>query len=402
MTTLTLLTALGQALLVAALTFVVVCLFISHLRFAGLTRRLHTESDLPGSDALRVRVAQALGTAHRNPEPLTIVLLAPAPDANTREENGTEETEELLGLVEQRLRSLVRKRDVVMRYRDHEVALLLQTRRAHADGLVRRLLTEMTRTPYRLTSGAPATMSLQAGAASYPEDGTRAHELCNKADAALAAAVPKANTPTWPADTAAPSQPQRSAHLGPTEPGQTDQKHLLDELTGVLMEKHFGTAMQKYVAQYRREDRPAAIVCLDMDQLSRYNDQYGRATGDRLLKQMADYLQRSTREADLIARYEGDQFVIALSATAPQALTVAQRILTGLRRASFEGGGSGLRLTATLGVAAFPDHGLTAKELFASAQAALKAAKAKGRNQCLLYQEPRTRPDQIGRASDAF
>ena len=117
---------------------------------------------------------------------------------------------------------------------------------------------------------------------------------------------------------------------------------------------------------------------------------------------MADYLQSSTREAELIARYEGDQFVIALSATAPQALTVAQRILTGLRRASFEGGGSGLRLTATLGVAAFPDHGLTAKELFASAQAALKAAKAKGRNQCLLYQEPRTRPDQIGRASDAF
>ncbi len=401
MTTLTLLTALGQALLMAALTFVVVCLFISHLRFAGLTRRLHAESDLPASDVLRVRVAQALGTAHRNPEPMTVVLLAPVPGTKAHEEHGTEEREELFGLVEQRLRSLIRKRDVVMRYREHEFALLLQTRRAAADGLVRRLLVEMTRTPYRLTSGAPATMSLHAGAASYPEDGTRAQELCNKAEAALATA---SNTtgPAWPSGAAASSQPQQPAHLGPTESGSADYKHLLDELTGVLMEKHFGAAMQKYVAQYRREDRPAAIVCLDMDQLSRYNDQYGRATGDRLLKQVADYLQRTTREADLIARFEGDQFVIALSATAPQALSVAQRILAGLRRATFEGGGSGLRLTATLGVAAFPDHGLTAKELFISAQAALKAAKAKGRNQCMLYQEPRTRPDQIGRPSDAF
>ena len=402
MTTLTILTALGQALLMAALTFVVVCLVISYLRFAGLTRRLHTESDLPGSDALRVRVAQGLGTAHRNPEPLTIVLMAPAAGTNAREEHGAEETAELFGLVEQRLRSLVRKRDVVMRYRENEFALLLQARRTAADGLVRRLLTEMARTPYRLTSGVPTTLALQAGAASFPEDGTRAHELCNKADAALAAAVPNATGPTWPPGSAAPSQPPHPAHLGPTEPGQTDQKHLLDELTGVLMEKHLGTAMQKYVAQYRRDDRPAAILCLDVDQLSRYNDQYGRATGDRLLKQMADYLQRSTREADLIARYDGDQFVIALSATAPQALAIAQRILTGLRRASFEGGGSGLRLTATLGVAAFPDHGLTAKELFATAQMALKAAKAKGRNQCLLHQESRTRPDQIGKASDAF
>jgi diguanylate cyclase (GGDEF)-like protein len=117
---------------------------------------------------------------------------------------------------------------------------------------------------------------------------------------------------------------------------------------------------------------------------------------------MADYLQRCTREADLIARYEGDQFVIALSATANQALAVAQRILTGLRRATFEGGGAGLRLTATLGVAAFPDHGLTAKELFTSAQAALKTAKAKGRNQCLLHQEVRAKADQVGAASDSF
>jgi hypothetical protein len=53
-------------------------------------------------------------------------------------------------------------------------------------------------------------------------------------------------------------------------------------------------------------------------------------------------------------------------------------------------------------VAAFPDHGLTAaRKLFTSAQAALKTAKAKGRNQCLLHQEVRAKADQVGAASDA-
>lgn len=401
MTPLTILTALGQALLIAALTFGVVCGFISHLRYAGLTRRLHEASEGTGSDALRVRVAQWLGTAHRNPEPLIILLVTPADAAALAAQHTPADVAELLGLAEQRLRELVRKSDAVLRYHDQVFALLLKARRSHADLLARRLLADAARNPYRLASGAPATLNLMAGAAAFPEDGSRAQELCAKAEAALATATHGAG-PAWPPGTTAPSPPGHAAHLGPAESGQQDQRHLLDELTGVLMEKHLGTAMQKYVAQYRREDRPVAILCLDMDQLRRYNDQYGRATGDRLIRQMADYLQRCTREADLIARYEGDQFVIALSATANQALAVAQRILTGLRRATFEGGGAGLRLTATLGVAAFPDHGLTAKELFTSAQAALKAAKAKGRNQCLLHQEVRAKADQVGAASDSF
>jgi diguanylate cyclase (GGDEF)-like protein len=125
----------------------------------------------------------------------------------------------------------------------------------------------------------------------------------------------------------------------------------------VLQASRLGPALQKFVAQCRRENRPVSVVCLDVDGLRRYNDQYGRRTGDRLLRAVADLLQRITREEDLIARYEEDQFVLALSATPAQALAEAQRLLNGLRRSTFQIEGYSLRLTASLGVAGAPITG---------------------------------------------
>ena len=404
MTLLDVLIAAGQTLILVGLCFVVVCLFISHFRFQLLTRSVKAgaEEGAGRGDAFQILIARQLGTAHRNPAPFTVMMVSPEGWPSLVEQYGPVVARALVDQCEQRLGNALRRTDLVMRLRENVVALLLLAGRTAADVIGRRALAEATRESFRITNGPVLRVNLLAGAAAYPEDGDRAGGLNAKAEAALQQASGADGGPAWPSDTVAPSLPVKVTHSGAPDEDGADQKALLDELTGVLQEARMNQALHKYVAQCRRDDRLVSVFCLDVDYLRRYNDQYGRRTGDQLLRHVADYLKHNTREEDLIARHAGDQFTVALAASPEQALGVAQRVWSGLRRTAFEGSGPGLRLTVTIGVAGFPDHGLSGKELFQSAQLALRVAKSKGRNQCLLYQEAMQKLAGAGAAGDAF
>lgn len=374
-----LLSMLGQAVVMAALAFGLVCLLISHLRYQGLAG---PRSDaVPGTDTLTVLMARRMSTAHREPDPFVVMLVSANPPLDA----------DALTALAQRLRDRLREGDDVIPYREHQLAVVVPASRAAVPSMVERLVEEER-----------VAASLRIGVAAFPEDGRRTDELRRQAEAALAHSLASGQSPAWPPGSTPPAPVVAGTHTGGAAAVGAEQKVLLDELTGVLQASRLGPALQKFVAQCRRDDRPVSVVCLDVDGLRRYNDQYGRRTGDRLLRAVADLLQRITREEDLIARYEEDQFVLALSATPAQALAEAQRLLSGLRRSTFQIEGYSLRLTASLGVAGFPEHGTVARELFDAAQAALQAAKTKGRNQCLLYQASQRKPTNIGSASDAF
>lgn len=393
--------AAGQIVLVVGLCFGLICLLISHLRFQSLTRQAHVaveEGAVEGGDAFQLHIAQHLGTAHRNPAPFTVMLLAPERWHTVAEQYGRDAALEVVGLLEQRARRAVRRGDLVLRFREDVVALLLEASRTAAQAIGERVVKTCTRDACKLGSGLVLRVNAVAGAAAYPEDGDRAGELRAKAESALQHARVEGRSPQWPPDPAAPQLPQRPAHTGVVD----EQKPLLDELTGVLQESHLGNALQKYVARYWREDLPVSLLCLDVDYLRRYNDQYGRKTGDQLLRSVADFLQRSTREDDLIARWAGDQFVVALQGTGAHALGVAQRVWAAIRKTSFVGIGPGLRLTVTIGVSNVPDHGSTARHLFEAAQIALRVAKTKGRNQVLVYHHDMRQLQVAQQSIDAF
>ena len=347
-------------------------------------------------------MTQRLGTAHRNPTPFAVVLVSPGRWTELVDQHGAEAAGELLQQADKRLRSMVRRTDLVVRYSENTLGLLLLAGRTAVASIVRRVLEEVVRESFRIPNGPALRLEMLAGAAAYPEDGDRAALLRTKAEAALQQARSTGSSPQWPPDPVAASTPAPLAHSGSSEGTAPDPRTLLDPLTGVLAENQLGPALQKYVAQCRRDERPVSVICLDVDFLRRYNDQYGRRTGDQLLKHVADYLKQHTREQDLIARHSGDQFVLAMPANPTHALAVGQRLWSGLRRTAFEGSGPGLRMTVTLGVASFPDHGLIGRELYESAQLALRVAKSKGRNQCLMFQEAMRKMAAAEHAGDAF
>ena len=157
-----------------------------------------------------------------------------------------------------------------------------------------------------------------------------------------------------------------------------------DVLTSLPNRRAFNERLEHILAQYARQQVPAALILMDVDHFKKYNDSYGHPAGDDALQKVAQCLRTCLRrELDLPARLGGEEFgVLLLGVTQEQALAIAEQI-----RASFQGMGithcGNLPLgvmTMSLGVAAVSAAD-TSTTLYRRADAALYQAKAQGRNQ---------------------
>jgi diguanylate cyclase (GGDEF)-like protein len=121
-----------------------------------------------------------------------------------------------------------------------------------------------------------------------------------------------------------------------------------------------------------------SLVLLDLDRFKQLNDSAGHEAGDQALRQLADCLRREMRLADSVARYGGDEFVVILPhAGSAGALNVAERLRARIEEIHIPPFGN---LTASIGIASFPEHAKTRAELFRLADRALYDAKGAGRN----------------------
>lgn len=129
-----------------------------------------------------------------------------------------------------------------------------------------------------------------------------------------------------------------------------------------------------------------ALIYLDLDKFKPVNDAYGHAIGDELLRQAAQRLVKATRETDTVARVGGDEFVIVAAGVsdAEGSKILAARLNEEMAK-PFAIGRLTLGVSASIGVALAPDHGVEADRLMSSADAALYASKEAGRNTYRLF-----------------
>lgn len=154
----------------------------------------------------------------------------------------------------------------------------------------------------------------------------------------------------------------------------------LDSLTGAYSRGFAMAVMQRAVLKARGDAKPLAVLMLDLDHFKRINDAHGHACGDQVLRQTTQAMQSTLRAGDIVGRFGGEEFVVLLPGTdLKQAIGAAERCRAAVERMKIPDAPY-LSVTASVGVAAFPDHAEDLDGLLKAADDAMYAAKAKGRN----------------------
>ena len=161
-----------------------------------------------------------------------------------------------------------------------------------------------------------------------------------------------------------------------------------DELTGLHNLRYFNEFLSHEISRSDQYLSGVSLVLIDIDDFKSYNDNLGHPAGNEALASIATLITESLREVDVAARYGGEEFAVVAPETSKLgALLVAERISDRIAAHVFPGeeGQPGGRLTASLGVAAYPADASSAEELVRCADQALYRGKSKGKNQVRLY-----------------
>jgi diguanylate cyclase (GGDEF)-like protein len=159
-----------------------------------------------------------------------------------------------------------------------------------------------------------------------------------------------------------------------------------DPLTGLHNRRYLDAALPRELQRADRHGHAVAVVMLDMDYFKRFNDSFGHDAGDKLLWEMGNLLRTHTRGEDIACRYGGEEFVLIIPGVSLSAgIQRMEQLRASVQQLTITYQGQSLgTVTLSLGVAVYPDHGITAEELLRAADAALYKAKADGRNRVVV------------------
>ncbi|WP_018347904.1 GGDEF domain-containing protein [Longispora albida] len=156
-----------------------------------------------------------------------------------------------------------------------------------------------------------------------------------------------------------------------------------DPLTGLANYRHLEESLRLEVDRTSRLGLPLVIAVLDLDRFKEVNDSHGHPAGDAVLVEVARRLEREIREVDRAFRQGGEEFVLLLPETdLAGGVAVAERLGSALRDSAvlIEPSGIAIKVTVSIGLAVYPEHGETGTSVLAAADDALYAAKAAGRD----------------------
>jgi two-component system, cell cycle response regulator len=167
-----------------------------------------------------------------------------------------------------------------------------------------------------------------------------------------------------------------------------DQRHLAttDVLTGLRTRRFFGAQLPLEITKAHRAGSSLAVLIVDVDHFKSINDRYGHPAGDRVLVEVARRLRDAVRHADFIARYGGEEFALVVPGVSPQELaSIGERLRTQVACSPIVvSPDEWVHVTVSVGTAGYPRHGESPADLITTADRALYAAKAQGRDRVVV------------------
>jgi len=162
------------------------------------------------------------------------------------------------------------------------------------------------------------------------------------------------------------------------------RQSVTDSLTTLFNRRYLDETLKRELYRAQRKKQPLAVIMLDLDHFKRINDTYGHDVGDAVLRMVAQQIRNNIRESDLACRFGGEELVIVLGeCDVESALQRAETIRKAIAALEIDHGDHSIMVTASFGVAVYPEHGAEAQDLLQAADQALYEAKHAGRNRIL-------------------
>jgi diguanylate cyclase (GGDEF)-like protein len=163
---------------------------------------------------------------------------------------------------------------------------------------------------------------------------------------------------------------------------KSQELSVTDDLTHLYNVRYQNAALRREVSRSRRYRVPVSLIFLDLDGFKSVNDRHGHLWGSRTLIEVGAVIRSVVREIDVVSRFGGDEFTVILPQTdARGARVIAERLRQRIAATVFlRAHGLEVKLTASFGIATYPDHGRTEEDLVNRADQAMYAAKEAGKN----------------------
>jgi diguanylate cyclase (GGDEF)-like protein/PAS domain S-box-containing protein len=164
------------------------------------------------------------------------------------------------------------------------------------------------------------------------------------------------------------------------------EQSIRDPLTGLYNRRYMEEALKQQLSRVTRHLHPLAIIMIDIDHFKDFNDKYGHAAGDVLLRELGRLLQSHVRGEDIACRYGGEEFILIMPDVSQEiAQHRAERLCRDVRQFQLQDGEQSYSgITLSLGVALYPLHGRNMETVLRAADFALYKAKQQGRNQVIV------------------
>ena len=162
---------------------------------------------------------------------------------------------------------------------------------------------------------------------------------------------------------------------------KTEELAITDSLTGLYVHRYFKERLTEEFNLCKEEESKLSILMLDIDHFKDYNDKYGHAAGDKVLKGITDIMRGNTAEIDILARYGGEEFVVLFPGEGKRkAKSIAENIRKDIESTPFILRRQETKITISAGVASFPDDASNEEDLLKKMDFSLYKAKKEGRN----------------------
>ena len=166
---------------------------------------------------------------------------------------------------------------------------------------------------------------------------------------------------------------------------ELEEENRRDTLTGAYNRLYFDEVLEGMINDSMADQEPLSLMFIDADHFKQVNDVHGHQVGDDVLKWLAKNLRALVREADIVVRYGGEEFVAILPALSEEdATALGKHIVQSIKQSPIELNGLGLSITVSIGIATMSNsaHILSSRELIVAADQAMYFSKKTGRNKC--------------------